>query len=91
MAQLFDSLFRFLFFLDFGADETNPARLLYGPIFTEQPVNTIYDKDSNVGSLTMNCEAIANPDPTFKVRIIFRKYVIHFFYFLDTGNTLWCC
>ncbi|KAM4747400.1 contactin-1 [Rhinophrynus dorsalis] len=42
---------------------------LYGPVFEEQPIDTIYPKESSDGKVSMNCRARANPPPIYKWRI----------------------
>lgn len=46
---------------DFGVDEIDPMQLEKGPIFTVQPVDTIYDPASAITRVVMNCEVDANP------------------------------
>ncbi|XP_061577050.1 contactin-1a [Cololabis saira] len=38
----------------------------FGPVFEEQPVDTIYPEESPEAKITMNCRAIANPPATYK-------------------------
>uniref|UniRef100_A0AAQ5ZJH3 Contactin 1 n=1 Tax=Amphiprion ocellaris TaxID=80972 RepID=A0AAQ5ZJH3_AMPOC len=38
----------------------------YGPVFEEQPVDTIYPEESPEAKITMNCRARANPPATYK-------------------------
>ncbi|XP_038625869.1 contactin-1 isoform X2 [Tachyglossus aculeatus] len=38
----------------------------YGPIFEEQPINTIYPEESPDGKVSMNCRARASPFPIYK-------------------------
>ncbi|KAM7414915.1 hypothetical protein PAMA_019637 [Pampus argenteus] len=47
---------------DFYGDETTG----YGPVFEEQPVDTIYPEESPEAKITMNCRARANPPATYK-------------------------
>ncbi|XP_028286350.1 contactin-1a isoform X2 [Parambassis ranga] len=46
----------------FYGDETTG----YGPVFEEQPVDTIYPEESPEAKITMNCRARANPPATYK-------------------------
>lgn len=46
----------------YGADEATG----YGPVFEEQPVDTIYPEESPEAKITMNCRARANPPATYK-------------------------
>ncbi|XP_069084956.1 contactin-1 [Pleurodeles waltl] len=41
----------------------------YGPIFEEQPIDTIYPEESLEGKVSMNCRARANPPPTYKWKL----------------------
>ncbi|KAM4619310.1 contactin-1a-like isoform 1-T2 [Polymixia lowei] len=41
----------------------------YGPVFEEQPVDTIYPEESPEAKITMNCRARANPPATYKWRL----------------------
>ncbi|KAM9312647.1 contactin-1 [Gastrophryne carolinensis] len=41
----------------------------YGPVFEEQPIDTIYPEESNEGKVSMNCRARANPTPIYKWRL----------------------
>ncbi|XP_030072034.1 contactin-1 [Microcaecilia unicolor] len=41
----------------------------YGPVFEEQPIDTIYPEESSEGKVTMNCRARANPTPDYKWRL----------------------
>ncbi|XP_042267898.1 contactin-1a-like isoform X2 [Thunnus maccoyii] len=47
---------------DFYGDEATG----YGPVFEEQPVDTIYPEESPEAKITMNCRAKANPPATYK-------------------------
>ncbi|XP_074533175.1 contactin-1a [Halichoeres trimaculatus] len=47
---------------DFYADETTG----YGPVFEEQPVDTIYPEESPEAKITMSCRARASPPATYK-------------------------
>ncbi|KAM9807942.1 contactin-1a [Neosynchiropus ocellatus] len=47
---------------DFYGDEATG----YGPVFEEQPVDTIYPEESPEDKITMNCRARANPPATYK-------------------------
>ncbi|XP_053174684.1 contactin-1a-like [Scomber japonicus] len=47
---------------DFYGDEATG----YGPVFEEQPVDTIYPEESPEAKITMNCRARANPPATYK-------------------------
>ncbi|CAN9498950.1 unnamed protein product [Ophioblennius macclurei] len=38
----------------------------YGPVFEEQPVDTIYPEESPEAKITMNCRARAHPPATYK-------------------------
>uniref|UniRef100_A0A8C2WDC6 Contactin 1 n=1 Tax=Cyclopterus lumpus TaxID=8103 RepID=A0A8C2WDC6_CYCLU len=38
----------------------------YGPVFEEQPVDTIYPEESPEAKITMSCRARANPPATYK-------------------------
>uniref|UniRef100_A0A674P8R2 Contactin 1 n=1 Tax=Takifugu rubripes TaxID=31033 RepID=A0A674P8R2_TAKRU len=40
----------------------------YGPVFEEQPVETIYPEESPEAKITMNCRARASPPATYKWR-----------------------
>ncbi|XP_063783382.1 contactin-1 [Pseudophryne corroboree] len=40
----------------------------YGPVFEEQPIDTIHPEESSDGKVSMNCRARANPTPTYKWR-----------------------
>ncbi|XP_075998447.1 contactin-1a [Genypterus blacodes] len=51
--------------LDFYADDATG----YGPVFDEQPVDTIYPEESPEAKITMNCQARANPPATYKWRL----------------------
>lgn len=46
----------------YGADEATG----YGPVFEEQPVDTIYPEEAPEAKITMNCRARANPPATYK-------------------------
>uniref|UniRef100_A0A7M4ETE6 Contactin-1 n=1 Tax=Crocodylus porosus TaxID=8502 RepID=A0A7M4ETE6_CROPO len=41
----------------------------YGPVFEEQPIDTIYPEESSDGQVSMNCRARAIPFPTYKWKI----------------------
>uniref|UniRef100_A0A669D359 Contactin 1 n=1 Tax=Oreochromis niloticus TaxID=8128 RepID=A0A669D359_ORENI len=41
----------------------------YGPVFEEQPVDTIYPEESPEAKITMNCRARANPPATYKWKL----------------------
>ncbi|XP_073476030.1 contactin-1 [Aquarana catesbeiana] len=41
----------------------------YGPVFEEQPIDTIHPEESPDGKISMNCRARANPTPTYKWRL----------------------
>ncbi|KAI9519747.1 Contactin-1a [Dissostichus eleginoides] len=47
---------------DFYKDEATG----YGPVFEEQPVETIYPEESPEAKITMSCRARANPPATYK-------------------------
>ncbi|KAM9854667.1 contactin-1a [Aulostomus maculatus] len=47
---------------DFYGDEATG----YGPVFEEQPVDTIYPEESPEDKITMNCRARASPPATYK-------------------------
>ncbi|KAK5927739.1 hypothetical protein CgunFtcFv8_012865, partial [Champsocephalus gunnari] len=47
---------------DFYRDEATG----YGPVFEEQPVETIYPEESPEAKITMSCRARANPPATYK-------------------------
>ncbi|XP_041651588.1 contactin-1a-like [Cheilinus undulatus] len=47
---------------DFYTDEATG----YGPVFEEQPVDTIYPEESPEAKITMSCRARANPTATYK-------------------------
>ncbi|XP_031139291.1 contactin-1a-like isoform X2 [Sander lucioperca] len=47
---------------DFYEDEATG----YGPVFEEQPVDTIYPEESPEAKITMSCRARANPPATYK-------------------------
>ncbi|XP_034542149.1 contactin-1a-like isoform X2 [Notolabrus celidotus] len=47
---------------DFYGDEATG----YGPVFEEQPVDTIYPEESPEAKITMSCRARANPPATYK-------------------------
>ncbi|XP_068458470.1 contactin-1a-like isoform X2 [Clinocottus analis] len=49
---------------DFYGDATG-----YGPVFEEQPVDTIYPEESPEAKITMSCRARANPPATYKWKI----------------------
>lgn len=38
----------------------------YGPVFEEQPIDTIYPEESSDGHVSMNCRARAVPTPTYR-------------------------
>uniref|UniRef100_A0A3B4WID2 Ig-like domain-containing protein n=1 Tax=Seriola lalandi dorsalis TaxID=1841481 RepID=A0A3B4WID2_SERLL len=38
----------------------------YGPVFEEQPVDTIYPEESPEAKITLNCRARANPPAKYK-------------------------
>lgn len=38
----------------------------YGPVFEEQPIDTIYPEESSDGQVSMNCRARAIPFPTYR-------------------------
>ncbi|XP_075713175.1 contactin-1 [Rhinoderma darwinii] len=40
----------------------------YGPVFEEQPIDTIHPEESTDGKVSMNCRARGNPTPTYKWR-----------------------
>ncbi|XP_044132974.1 contactin-1 [Bufo gargarizans] len=40
----------------------------YGPVFEEQPIDTIHAEESSDGKVTMNCRARANPTPIYRWR-----------------------
>ncbi|XP_072002973.1 contactin-1 [Engystomops pustulosus] len=40
----------------------------YGPVFEEQPIDTIHPEESSDGKITMNCRARANPTPVYRWR-----------------------
>ncbi|XP_041852368.1 contactin-1a [Melanotaenia boesemani] len=46
----------------YGADEATG----FGPVFEEQPADTIYPEESPEAKITMNCRARANPPATYK-------------------------
>ncbi|XP_074488436.1 contactin-1a [Sebastes fasciatus] len=46
----------------YGADEATG----YGPVFEEQPVDTIYPEESPEAKITMSCRARAHPPATYK-------------------------
>ncbi|XP_008304414.1 contactin-1a-like isoform X3 [Stegastes partitus] len=46
----------------YGADEATG----FGPVFEEQPVDTIYPEESPEAKITMNCRTRANPPATYK-------------------------
>ncbi|KAM9376463.1 contactin-1a [Pholidichthys leucotaenia] len=50
---------------DFYGDETTG----YGPVFEEQPVDTIYPEESQEANIVMNCRARASPPATYKWRM----------------------
>lgn len=50
---------------DFYGDEATG----YGPVFEEQPVETIYPEESPEAKITMNCRARASPPATYKWRM----------------------
>ncbi|KAF7669853.1 hypothetical protein LDENG_00128960 [Lucifuga dentata] len=50
---------------DFYADDATG----YGPVFEEQPVDTIYPEESPEAKITMNCHARAIPPATYKWRL----------------------
>lgn len=50
---------------DFYGDEVTG----YGPVFEEQPVDTIYPEESPEAKITMNCRARANPPATYKWKL----------------------
>ncbi|KAK6317847.1 hypothetical protein J4Q44_G00111380 [Coregonus suidteri] len=41
----------------------------YGPVFEDQPVDTIYPEESPEAKITMSCQARANPTATYKWRL----------------------
>uniref|UniRef100_A0A2K5MUF5 Neural cell surface protein F3 n=1 Tax=Cercocebus atys TaxID=9531 RepID=A0A2K5MUF5_CERAT len=41
----------------------------FGPIFEEQPINTIYPEESLEGKVSLNCRARASPFPVYKWRM----------------------
>lgn len=50
---------------DFYGDEATG----YGPVFEEQPVDTIYPEESPEAKITMSCRARANPPATYKWKL----------------------
>ncbi|XP_073508107.1 contactin-1 isoform X2 [Phyllobates terribilis] len=40
----------------------------YGPVFEEQPIDTIHPQESTDGKISMNCRARANPTPIYRWR-----------------------
>nr|AAI70294.1 Contactin/F3/F11 [Xenopus laevis] len=40
----------------------------YGPVFEEQPIDTIFPEESTEGKVSVNCRARANPPPIYKWR-----------------------
>ncbi|CAG5957770.1 unnamed protein product [Menidia menidia] len=50
---------------DFYEDEATG----FGPVFEEQPVDTIYPEESPEAKITMNCRARANPPATYKWKL----------------------
>ncbi|XP_071350262.1 contactin-1a-like [Trachinotus anak] len=50
---------------DFYRDETTG----YGPVFEEQPVDTIYPEESLEAKITLNCRARANPPAKYKWKL----------------------
>lgn len=55
-------LFTPVLFVLLSADEATG----YGPVFEEQPVETIYPEESPEAKITMSCRARANPPATYK-------------------------
>lgn len=51
---------------DYGLAEIDPLQLPMGPLFSKQPRTTIYDTGSTQTLLTFDCEAAANPLPSYK-------------------------
>ncbi len=43
----------------------------FGPIFEEEPLDTVYAEDSPENKISMNCRARANPPAII-------KYIFHF-------------
>ncbi|XP_008310156.1 contactin-1a [Cynoglossus semilaevis] len=41
----------------------------FGPVFEEQPVDTIYPEESPEAKITLNCRARANPPATYKWKV----------------------
>ncbi|KAM8972050.1 contactin-1 [Pelodytes ibericus] len=41
----------------------------YGPVFEEQPTDTIYPEESQEGKVSMNCRARANPPPEYRWKL----------------------
>jgi len=52
-------------FLDYGQAEIDAANLPIGPMFTTQPVSTIYDVRSTIKVASFMCEADARPLPSY--------------------------
>uniref|UniRef100_A0A7M4ERE2 Contactin 1 n=1 Tax=Crocodylus porosus TaxID=8502 RepID=A0A7M4ERE2_CROPO len=52
--------------INFISEEGNKG---YGPVFEEQPIDTIYPEESSDGQVSMNCRARAIPFPTYKWKI----------------------
>jgi receptor-type tyrosine-protein phosphatase gamma len=50
---------------DYGLKEIDPMNLPMGPVFTTQPVSTIYDVASTLTLVTFTCEVAANPFPSY--------------------------
>ncbi|XP_026167526.1 contactin-1a-like [Mastacembelus armatus] len=50
---------------DFYGDEATG----YGPVFEEQPIDTIYPEESPEAKITMNCRTRANPPATYKWKL----------------------
>ena len=51
---------------EYGASEVDPAKLLRGPKFTEEPDDFIYDVDSVNRFVELECIAVGQPAPTYK-------------------------
>ncbi|XP_041327420.1 contactin-1 [Pyrgilauda ruficollis] len=54
------------FVYSLAAEEGNKG---YGPVFEEQPIDTIYPEESSDGQVSMNCRARAVPFPTYRWKL----------------------
>ena len=54
---------------DFGMTEMDENLLHRGPKFTTEPTDVIYDTDSRLGYVHMECDAAGNPAPTYQWKV----------------------